>query len=338
MLLATSWGGTQYPWASPQVLVLYAAGALLLTTFLFNERRAEEPVIPLELWRNRTFTLSNIANLAVAMGMFGAIFYVPVFAQGALGATVTESGTITIPLTASMILVSIVVGRLITRTGRYKGFILAGTLVMCVGYLLLTRLGAGSSQNDVRLDLIVLGLGLGAVQQTYTLIVQNSVGRQDLGVATAATQFTRSTGATLGVAVFGTILTANLQSQIPRNLPQGAGEAQASRFAEGSGLGAALNPGALGQLPDAVASGVQEGLAASMHAVFIAGVPIVAVAFVASLFIKELPLRTTSFAEEDEGTGTIKGLNQRSAECLHHDGRQRRRQGAVAEAGERDGG
>lgn len=338
VLLATSWGGTQYPWSSPQILTLYAAGTLLLTAFVFNERRAEEPVIPPQLWSNRTFALSNISNLAVAMGMFGAIFYVPVFAQGALGATVTESGTITIPLTASMILVSIVVGRLITRTGRYKGFILAGTLVMCVGYLLLTRLGAGSSQNDVRLDMIVLGLGLGAVQQTYTLIVQNSVGRQDLGVATAATQFTRSTGATLGVAVFGTILTANLQSQIPRNLPRGAGEAQASRFAEGSGLGAALNPGALGQLPEAVASGVQEGLAASMHAVFIAGVPIVAVAFVASLFIKELPLRTTSFAEEDEGTGTIKGLNQRSAECLHHDGRQRRRQGAVAGAGGRDRG
>ncbi|MBV9455111.1 MAG: hypothetical protein JOZ19_13495 [Rubrobacter sp.] len=116
----------------------------MLAIFIINERYAEEPVIPLGLWTSPIFTLSNIANVAVSMGMFVAIYYIPVFAQGVLGVSVTNSGTITIPLMASMILVNIIVGRLITRTGRYKGFILAGTLVMILGYVLL-RTSSGTT-------------------------------------------------------------------------------------------------------------------------------------------------------------------------------------------------
>jgi EmrB/QacA subfamily drug resistance transporter len=298
VLLATSWGGTQYPWGSWQVLSLYAGGALMLAIFIVNERYAKEPVIPLRLWTSPIFTLSNIANVAVSMGMFGAIYYIPVFAQGVLGVSVTNSGTITIPLMASMILVSIVVGRLITRTGRYKGFILAGTLIMVVGYALLTQLGYGSSQNSVRLDLIVVGVGLGAVLQTYTLIVQNAVSRENLGVATATTQFSRSVGATVGIALFGTILTSGLKTEIPKYLPPGASSEQTQQLSSGSNIGSLFDPTAMAQLPDAVATGIREGLAVAMHQVYVVGVPIVAVAFIASLFIKELPLRTKAFADE----------------------------------------
>jgi EmrB/QacA subfamily drug resistance transporter len=307
VLLATTWGGTTYPWDSWQIVSLYAVGALVLIGFLINEYYTEESVLPLRLWKNSVFTLSNVSNMAIAMTMFGAIFFIPVYAQGVIGVNVTNSGAVLIPLTASMILVSIVIGRLITRTGRYKGFMLAGLLVMMVGYFLLTRLGYGSTQTDLTLDMIVVGLGLGAVLQTYTLVVQNATSREDLGVATSTTQLSRSLGATLGTAIFGTIMTNGMKTEIPKHLPPRALQGpQAAELSDGSGVGAVLDPNTLGQLPDAVATGIREGLAAAMHPVFVAGLPIIAIAFVATLFIKELPLRTVAFADI-EGDATEPG-------------------------------
>jgi predicted MFS family arabinose efflux permease len=298
VLLATTWGGTTYPWGSWQIVSLYAAGVVVLIGFLVNEYYAAEPVLPLRLWKNSVFTLSNVSNMTIAMTMFGAIFFIPVYAQGVIGVNVTNSGAVLIPLTASMIAVSIVVGRLITRTGRYKGFMLAGLLVMAGGYFLLTRLEYGSTQTDLTLDMIVVGLGLGAVLQTYTLVVQNATSRGDLGVATSATQLSRSMGATVGTAVFGTIMTNGMRTEIPKHLPaQALRGPQAAELSDGSGVGAVLDPNTLGQLPDAVATGIREGLAAAMHPVFVAGLPIIAIALVATLFIKELPLRTVAFAE-----------------------------------------
>jgi len=245
--------------------------------------------------------------MAIAMTMFGAIFFIPVYAQGVIGVNVTNSGAVLIPLTASMIVVSILVGRLITRTGRYKGFMLAGLLVMMGGYFLLTRLGYGSTQTSLTLDMIVVGLGLGAVLQTYTLVVQNATSREDLGVATSTTQLSRSLGATLGTAIFGTIMTNGMKTEIPKHLPPRALQGpQAAELSDGGGVGAVLDPNTLGQLPDAVATGIREGLAAAMHPVFVAGLPILAVALIATLFIKELPLRTVAFAEMERDT-TIPG-------------------------------
>ena len=261
-------------------------------------------MLPLRLWKNSVFSLSNISNMAIAMTMFGAIFFIPVYAQGVIGVDVTNSGAVLIPLTASMIVVSIVVGRLITRTGRYKGFMLVGLLVMMAGYFLLTRLGYGSTQTDLTLDMIVVGLGLGAVLQTYTLVVQNATSREDLGVATSTTQLSRSLGATVGTAVFGTIMTNGMRTEIPKHLPpQALNGPQAQKLAGGGGVGAVLDPKTLGQLPEAVATGIREGLAAAMHPLFVAGLPIIALAFVATLFIKELPLRTKAFVDEEDVGG-----------------------------------
>jgi EmrB/QacA subfamily drug resistance transporter len=311
VLLATTWGGTIYPWDSWQIVSLYAAGALVLIGFLINEYYAAEPVLPLRLWKNSIFALSNVSNMAIAMTMFGAIFFIPVYAQGVIGVNVTNSGAVLIPLTAPMIAISVLVGRLITRTGRYKGFMLAGLLVMMGGYFLLTRVGYGSTQTDLTLDMIVVGLGLGAVLQTYTLVVQNATSREDLGVATSTTQLSRSLGATLGTAVFGTIMTNGMKTEIPKHLPPQALQGpQAAKLSDGSGVGAILDPNTFGQLPDAVATGIREGLAAAMHPVFVAGLPIIAVALVATLFIKELPLRTVAFADIEstaEGEATEPG-------------------------------
>jgi hypothetical protein len=165
--------------------------------------------------------------------------------------------------------------------------------------------------------MIVVGLGLGAVLQTYTLVVQNATLREDLGVATSTTQLSRSLGATLGTAIFGTIMTNGMKTEIPKHLPPQALQGpQAAELSDGSGVGMILDPNTLGQLPDAVATGIREGLAAAMHPVFVAGLPIIAIAFVATLFIKELPLRTVAFADMEgdasapgnaahSGTGTL---------------------------------
>ena len=261
VLLATTWVGTTYSWDSWRIVSLYVVGALILIGFLINEYHTEEPVLPLRLWRNSVFTLSNISNLAIAMCMFGAIFFIPVYAQGVIGVNVTNSGAVLIPLTASMIVVSIVVGRLITRTGRYKGFMLAGLLIMGAGYYLLTRLVYGSTQTDLTLDMVVVGLGLGAVLQTYTLVVQNATSREDLGVATSTTQLSRSLGATLGTAIFGTIMTNGIKTQIPKHLPPQALEGpQAAKLSEGGGVGTVLDPNTLGQLPKAVGRASGRGL------------------------------------------------------------------------------
>ena len=258
MLLATTWGGTTYPWDSWQIVSLYAAGVVVLIGFLVNEYYAAEPVLPLRLWKNSVFTLSNVSNMAIAMTMFGAIFFIPVYAQGVIGVNVTNSGAVLIPLTASMIVVSIVVGRLITRTGRYKGFMLAGLLVMAGGYFLLTRLEYGSTQTDLTLDMIVVGLGLGAVLQTYTLVVQNATSRGDLGVATSTTQLSRSLGATLGTAVFGTIMTNGMRTEIPKHLPRrlsGVRRQPSSPTEAGSGRYSTPTPSDSSRMPSRPASG-----------------------------------------------------------------------------------
>ncbi|MFC0248170.1 MDR family MFS transporter [Citricoccus parietis] len=314
ILLATSWGGTTFPWNSAEVIGLYIAGAVFLALFIPIELKAEEPVLPLRLFRNSIFTFSNIASLAVAMGMFGAIFYVPVYAQGVLGVNATTSGAIMIPMSAAMIVVGILVGLLITKTGKYKMFVVGGTVVMLVGFWLLTQLHYGSSELQLTLAMVVVGVGLGGAMQTFTLIVQNAVDRRDLGVATAATQFFRSAGGTVGIAVLGTIMASRLATAIPEHLPAGAAEAMP---AGGVSVNSVLDPAMLSQLPAGIAEAVRAGLADALHGVFIAAIPLVVVAIIAALLIKSVPLRDTledpespeslesvESAEGAEGAGT----------------------------------
>ncbi|MFP5347757.1 MAG: MDR family MFS transporter [Actinomycetes bacterium] len=312
LLLATSWGGTTYPWGSGQIIGLFALGAVLLVAFVLVEMRAAEPVIPLRLFRNSVFTFSNIAGLTVAMAMFGAIYYIPVYAQGVLGVSATNSGAILIPMSGSMIGMSIVIGLLITKTGQYKAFVLAGVAVMGVGFWLLTRMHYGASQAQLTAAMVVVGLGLGAAMQTYTLVVQNAVMRRDLGVATAATQFFRSTGGTVGIAVLGTIMTARLATDIPKHLPP-----EASGQGQPIGIGSVLDPAALAGLPPAVETAIRQGLADALHDVFVAALPFAVVAFVASLLIKPLPLRDSIYRPEDAGQELLGELNQSSAEGDH---------------------
>jgi EmrB/QacA subfamily drug resistance transporter len=288
VLLVTVWGGSQYPWGSPEIVGLAAAGAVLLAAFVVQERRAAEPILPLRLFRNPVFDVSAAVLFVVGVAMFGGIIYLPVFLQIVTGASATNSGLLLLPLMVGIIGASIASGRTITRTGRYKVFPIVGTAVMTAGFVLLSRMDVHTTRTAASLAMVVLGLGLGMVMQVLILVVQNSAEPRDLGTATSAATFFRSMGGSFGVAIFGAILTNRLAWYLPRLVPAralGAGiDAQALQ----------QSPSRIRALPGPVRDGVVQAVAHAIHAVFLIGVPVVASAFLIVLFLRELPLRDSN--------------------------------------------
>ncbi|NLT30198.1 MAG: MFS transporter, partial [Propionibacterium sp.] len=311
ILIATSTGGSTWAWTSWQILTLFGVGLLLLGVFVLIERRAEAPVIPLRLWRNPIFTLSNLSGFGVAMMMFGAIMYAPVFAQGALGANATESGVILMPLNIVMIGMGIVVGLLITRTGRYKPFMLVGLSIMAFAFWLLSRMGVHTPFWQLGAVLALFGFGLGLCMQIYLLIVQNASMRRDLGVATATTQFMRTVGSTVGVALFGAIMTARIPGAISRHVPsEMADEVDLSKLDAGS----VLDPASLAGLPPEVVEAVRSGVAEALTGAFWWGIPLGLVVLALSFFIKELPLRETVHTADEARQEYLDQMGQTSAD------------------------
>ncbi len=292
ILLATSWGGTTFPWGSATIVGLLVAGGALVVVFAWVELRAENPLLPLRLFRNSIFTWSNVAAFALAMVMFGAIIYVPVFAQGVLGVDATASGLILMPMMLGLIVLGIVTGFLITRTGRYKEFMLLGTVVLSVGLWMLTRLGVDSSEWELTAAIAVMGAGLGMAMQQYTLVIQNAVARADLGVATATLQFFRNVGNTVGIAIFGSVMTAGLSGAIASHLPPEI-LAQAGDSLDHVDAGAALDPSATAGMPPEVLEAIRAGLSDQLHDTFMLGLPLMVVVFFATLLIRAIPLRDT---------------------------------------------
>jgi EmrB/QacA subfamily drug resistance transporter len=319
-LLATVWGGVQYPWRSPQIIGGYVVGAAALALFVTVERRATDPVLPLQLWRSRIFATANIANMTLAMGMFGAIYFIPIFVQGVIGTTVTRSGAILTPMMLGLVTTSALNGQIISRTGRYKASIIAGVSLVGIGFLLLSRMGRDTSLTTVTFNMLLVGIGLGAAMQTFTLVVQNAVRREDMGTATAATQLFRSIGSTVGIAILGTLMTNGMAREIPPRLPAsavagiprpGATDAAAGEL----GAGAVLDPQTLAKLPPDVREAIRDGLAAALHPVFLAGIPFLAIALLASILIPEVPLRrTTSAGAGEAGREVLTELAQSGAD------------------------
>jgi len=251
LLGAISLVGSPEPFGWPVFAGLVALGAGLLAAFFAGERRAEDPVLPVRLLRDPVFRVTAVANLLVSVTLFGATFFVPLFAQAVLGEDATRSGVVLIPLAVALVVVSAVVGRLITRTGSYKWFMLAGGLSIVAGYVQLSRLGAASSSSDVAVATAFVGAGLGATSQYFILVVQNSAPPGELGIATASAQLFRSLGAALGVAGLGSVYSSR--------------------------LGHEPNDGA--------------GIAAALHPLFLAGLGVAVAAVAAISLIRRLPLR-----------------------------------------------
>jgi EmrB/QacA subfamily drug resistance transporter len=310
-LLATVWGGTKYPWGSPEIVGLYGVCAVATAAFLWWEPRAPEPLLPLSLFRNRTFAAAMVALLAIGAVMFGAIVYIPLYVQGVLGESATQSGAILAPLMLGLIGASVVAGQIVTRSGHYKPILLTSPFVLATGYVMLTHLSPDSTTDATRLYSVTVGIGVGLALGTLTLVVQNSVRREVMGVATSATQFFRSIGSTIGVAIMGTIITAGLHNELAARLTT----AQQRRLGGDNAPSKVI--GSLHRLPGDVATQVRDALAAAIHPAFVVGLPLIGVAFVALLFVERRPLRRTIREDVPLETGRelLPELGELSAEA-----------------------
>jgi EmrB/QacA subfamily drug resistance transporter len=286
LVLITTWGGSQYAWGSGQILGLAAVSVVTLVAFGFVERRAAEPILSLKLFANRNFTLVSAIGFLVGFALFGAVTFLPLYQQTVQGASATNSGLLLLPLMAGVLVTSVVVGRAITRTGRYKVFPIVGGILMVVGMSLLGRLDVHTTKTTSALFMVVLGLGMGCMMQTTMLIAQNSVEIRDLGVASSAAAFFRSIGGSFGVALFGAIFSHRLTDEVSNRL----GPAVAARL-NGAGGGGHLDPASLKALPAPVRDGFLHGVAAGIGSVFWWAVPIAVLVPVLAWFIKEIPLR-----------------------------------------------
>ncbi len=286
LLLVTVWGGRTYAWTSANILGLTGVGLALTAAFIVRERYATEPILPLALFRNPVFTVSNAVTFIVGLSMFGAIVYLPLYLQVVKGNSPTVSGLLLLPLMAGILLASIGSGRVISRIGRLKMFPIIGTALMTVSLLLLSRLQTDTSQWVISADMVLLGLGLGCVMQVLVLAVQNAVDRRDLGVATSATAFFRTLGGAFGTAIFGAVLTARLHYWEPKLLPA------AARGKVAAGSESLFNdPEAIKSLPGAVHDAVLEMFVRSIATVYLVAVPVVLAGFVLTLFLREQRLR-----------------------------------------------
>jgi Major Facilitator Superfamily len=316
LLLAFSWGGTEYAWGSLQIIGLLLLAVVMTIGFLFAERRAAEPIIALHFFQNRTFTVSVISMFLVGAGMVGAIMYIPLFMQGVIGASATESGTVMTPMMIALVGASILGGQIISRVGRYKWASLSGLALMTAGLWLLTQLGVEASRGDVVRNLVVLGLGIGLAMPTFTLAVQNVFPAKDLGAVTAAVQFFRSIGSTIGVALMGTFLTTQLASGLARGIPDEVARALPPGAVATIDPQALVNPGAtqaleaqFATLPDGprlfagLMDALQGALAASIHDVFLVAAVVAFGGVIVALFLPETPLRGRQEAPALEEAG-----------------------------------
>ncbi|MFI5665422.1 DHA2 family efflux MFS transporter permease subunit [Streptomyces sp. NPDC051704] len=283
LVLVASLGGT-WGWGSDRIIGLAVLGAVLLAVFLFVERRAVEPVLPLGLFRIRTFTLCSVISFVVGFAMFGAMVYLPTFLQVVQGVSPTMSGVHMLPMVLGMLISSTASGQIVSRTGRWKVFPIAGTGVTAIGLLLLHQLTRTSGTWEMSIYFFVFGTGLGLVMQVLVLVVQNSVSYADLGVATSGATFFRSIGASFGVAIFGTVFTNRLDGKLATaftGLPVPPGTAALVE----------ADPRAIGRLPAELRPRVLDAYASSITDVFLYAVPVVLVAFVIAWFLKEDVLR-----------------------------------------------
>jgi EmrB/QacA subfamily drug resistance transporter len=284
LILLATWGGTEYAWGSNEIIGLGIVGVALLAAFVWQERRAAEPILPLQLFRSRIFSVANAMGFTIGMAMFGAIIFIPLFLQIVYGVSAQSSGLRTIPLMAGLLGSAILSGRAISRIGRYRPFPIAGTAVLVVGMFLLSELGVATPPWVASAYMVVVGVGLGLVMQVLVLAVQNDARPQEIGVATASATFFRSMGGAFGVALFGTIFASRLSDQLA-GLPQ--------RVTARLGSGVQLNPTQIDQLPPRVHDVVLHAFAHSLSGVFLFGMALSLVPFALSWFLKEIPLRTT---------------------------------------------
>jgi EmrB/QacA subfamily drug resistance transporter len=218
-LLALSLGGTSYAWGSPRIIALLAVAAVSFVIFIWFESRTREPILPLHLFKIKTFRIAVLASFVVSMAFLGVVMFMPLYMQVVQGVSATQSGVSLFPLMGGLILSSITCGRLVTRTGRYKPFMIGGGIVLVIGVVLLMGIGPDTTSRDLAWRLAITGVGLGPAQSLFSLVIQNASPLSELGISTSISQFSRQIGSTVGVAIFGTFLTHSLTAELPKHIP-----------------------------------------------------------------------------------------------------------------------
>lgn len=285
--LVASWGGSVYPWTSAPVLGLSAAAAVFGFLWWLTARRAEEPVLPLSLFGNRIIVVGMAISFCVGFAMMGSMAFLPLFLQIVHGMSPTASGLHLLPMVVGLFTTSIGSGRLVTHTGRYKPFPIAGMAITSLGLFLLSLMGPDTPVPLMSLYFFTLGVGIGLVMQVVVVVIQNAAPYRDLGVATSAGTFFRSVGGSFGTAVFGAIFAA----QLAGNIAARAGEIDLPAGVDVGTLES--DPRALDQLSAQAQASFLEAYAEAVDVVFLSAVPLALAGFVLALFLKEIPLRTT---------------------------------------------
>ncbi len=298
LILGLSWGGTSYAWGSSVVLGLFAATVVLIALFLLVEQRAAEPIIPLRLFRSPVFRVASAAGLIGGLSMFGAVTFLPLFLQTVQGANPTDSGLQMVPIMAMVLAMSIWSGRRITKTGRYRPYPIAGTIIMTIGVYLLSRIGVSTPYWQAAIFMALVGAGMGLSMQVFVLAVQNSVEFKELGTATSAAAFFRSIGGSIGVAVFGAIFANRTLANLPEVL---RAKGQASTH---------FTPAQLNALPASLHAAYLDAFAHGLHIVFLAAVPFSALGVILALMLREVPLRAT--------TGRSAGMDAAEGQAIPH--------------------
>ena len=285
IVLFTSLGGTTYAWGSPQLVATLAVGVVLLAVFPFVESRAAEPILPLELFRSRVFTITSAIGLIVGLALFGSITYIPIYLQVVKGHSPTESGLLITPMMAGLLFTSIASGNLISKFGRYRPFPIAGTALMAVGLYLLSRLEVATSTELAAVYLVILGLGLGMTMQVLVLAAQNAVPYRLLGVATSSSTLFRQVGGSIGVSAFGAVFANRVGHELAQRLPHGVH------------VPTAANPDVVRHLPAAIHAPYVAAVAAALQPVFLVAAGVAVLAFALTWLLPEVPLRETASAE-----------------------------------------
>jgi EmrB/QacA subfamily drug resistance transporter len=305
IILLATWGGTEYSWTSPEVLGLAVLAAAAVAGFISVERRAEEPMLPLHVFKSRNFSLTMVLTFFVGLALFGALTFLPLYQQTVQGASPTVSGLLFTPLMVGSALTSIVAGTLVTKTGRYKMFPILGGLLMAVGFFLLSRIDVSTTRLQISLYYVVLGFGMGFLMQMVSLIAQNSVSLKDQGVASSARMFFQQIGGSLGVAALGALFATRLNSVM------NSAAAGHSTFHVSGG---SLDPTIVNSLPAAERHVALGAIAHAVQGVFDWVVPATVLVFLIALFIKEVPLRGRAPSAEnpppdaEPGAGLDPGL------------------------------
>ncbi len=284
ILLVLTWGAVQYAWGSPQILGLLAATLILLAAFVWRERRAPDPVLPLRLFKDRVLVVVSAALFVTTLSLFAAIVFLPIYLQLVTDASATGAGLLMLPLLGASAISTIASGLLMARTGRYKLFPIAGLAAMSLGLLLFSTLGAGGSRLATAGYMVIFGIGFGMVTQILVVAIQNAVEPREIGTATAAANLFRALGGSVGVAVYGAIFTAGLRHWLPIEL--------AGRTARGiTATGIQTTPGAVHALHPAVQHAIAHAIGNSLHDVFLVAAPIALAGAVMVTLLPERPLR-----------------------------------------------